>query len=80
MEYVDGQLVERHAGEYFDSLLQSLIIAELNTRRRARGFRVFAEQRVQVSSGPPYRIPDICVKALPHQVTSVLTAPDLASK
>ena len=78
MEYVDGQLVERHVGEYFHSLLQSLIIAELNTRRRARRFRVFAEQRVQVSSQPRYRIPDVCVKALPHTVTPVLVNPDLA--
>jgi Uma2 family endonuclease len=76
-EYVDGQLVERHVGEYDHSLLQILLGAELNLRRRERGFRVFAEQRVRVSDEPRYRIPDLCVKALPHHKTSVLTRPDL---
>jgi hypothetical protein len=28
MEYVNGQLVERHVGEYDDSRLQSLVSAE----------------------------------------------------
>ena len=78
MEYVDGQLLERHVGEYFHSLLQILIGAELLARSRERRFRVFAEQRVRVSDEPRYRIPDICVKALPHEVTPVLMRPDLA--
>jgi Uma2 family endonuclease len=77
-EYVDGQLVERHVGEYFHSFLQSLIIEELSARRRARSFRVFTEQRVRVNDSPRYRIPDICVRALPSPVTSVLTHVDLA--
>jgi hypothetical protein len=46
-EYVDGQLVERHVGEYFHSLLQTLIASELHGRSRERRFRVFTEQRVQ---------------------------------
>ena len=46
--------------------------------RRERGFRVFTSLRVQVSDAPRYRIPDICVKALPHQVTPILRQPDLA--
>jgi Uma2 family endonuclease len=78
MEYVDGQLVERHVGEYFHSRLQFLIAQALGSRERERRYRVFTEQRVFISDEPRYRIPDICVKALPHQVTSVLTAPDLA--
>lgn len=78
MEYVDGQLLERHVGEYFHSMLQGLISSELNSRRRQRGFRLFPELRVRVSDAPRYRIPDICVKALPHHVTPVLIRPDLA--
>jgi Uma2 family endonuclease len=78
MEYVDGQLVERHVGEYFHSRLQTLIIRLLGNRERERRFRVFTEQRVRVSDEPRYRIPDVCVKALPHEVTPVLVRPDLA--
>ena len=77
MEYVDGQLVERHVGEYFHSLLQSLIVMLLGTRSGDDRFLVFTEQRVQVNDEPRYRIPDICVKAMPHEVTPVLVKPDL---
>jgi Uma2 family endonuclease len=77
MEYLDGQLVERHVGEYFHSRLQTLIVMVLATRERERRYRVFTEQRIQVGD-QRYRIPDICVKALPHVVTPVLKRPDLA--
>src|SRR5215472_4504894 len=77
MEYLDGQLVERHVGEYFHSRLQTLIVMVLATRERERRYRVFTEQRIQVGD-QRYRIPDICVKVLPHVVTPVLKRPDLA--
>lgn len=77
-EYVDGQLVERHVGEYYHSRLQIILGAELYRREVDHGFRVFTEQRVRVSDGPRYRIPDLCVKALPHQITPILVRPDLA--
>lgn len=77
MEYVDGQLVERHVGEYFHSRTQSLTSAVLGAREEARGFRGFTAQRVQVNDEPRYRIPDLCVKALPHEPTPVLVKPDL---
>lgn len=77
MEYVNGQLVERHVGEYFHSLTQGLIVTVLN-QRRGRKYRAFTEQRVQVNDEPRYRIPDICVMALPHKRTPVLVKPDLA--
>jgi len=60
MEYVNGRLVERNVGEYFHSMLQLLIGAEL-LKRSGRGFRAFTEQRVRISAEPRYRIPDICV-------------------
>lgn len=78
MEYVNGQLVERHVGEYFHSWLQSLIVTLLGTRNQPPKFRVFTEQRLQVNDQPRYRIPDICVKALPHKPSPVLTHVDLA--
>ena len=77
MEYVDGQLLERHVGEHDHSFLQNLLGSELNARRRERRFRAFTEQRVRVSDEPRYRIPDICVKALPYHKTPVLVRPDL---
>jgi Uma2 family endonuclease len=77
MEYVNGQLVERNVGEYFHSYLQSLIAHLLNGRGSGRRFRVFTELRVRVSAELRYRIPDICVKALPHEITPILEKPDL---
>jgi Uma2 family endonuclease len=78
MEYLDGQLLERHVGEYFHSRFQSLMAMMLASREREQRFRAFIGQRVQVGDRPRYRIPDICVKALPHQVTPILRQPDLA--
>jgi Uma2 family endonuclease len=77
-EYVDGELVERHVGEYFHSRLLALILVLLMSRERERRFRSFPELRVEVRQRRRYRIPDICVKALPHEITSVLVKPDLA--
>jgi Uma2 family endonuclease len=76
-EYVDGQLVERHVGEHDHSILQSLLAGELLQRHRQRGFRVFTEQRVRVSDEPRFRIPDVCVKALPYRKSRILVQPDL---
>lgn len=77
MEYVNGQLVERHVGEYYHSRTQSLTAAVLVAREKERGFSGFVAQRVQVNDEPRYRIPDLCVKALPHQPTPILVKPDL---
>jgi Uma2 family endonuclease len=76
MEYVNGQLVERNVGEYFHGFLQLLIGIELS-KPRGRSFRVFTETRVRVSAEPRYRIPDLCVKALPHRADPILEKPDL---
>jgi Uma2 family endonuclease len=78
MEYLEGRLVDRNVGEYFHSWLQSLIAAALGSREKAGRFRTFLSLRVKVSHRPRYRIPDICVKALPHQITPILLKPDLA--
>jgi Uma2 family endonuclease len=72
----NGQLLERNVGEYFHGFLQGLIAGEL-LRRSGRRFRVFPETRVRISAEPRYRIPDICVKALPHRADPILEKPDL---
>ena len=76
MDYVDGALVERHVGEHRHSRLQILLGAFLVARERERKFRGLTEQRLRVSGTPHrYRIPDICVMALPYRLESVLTTP-----
>jgi Uma2 family endonuclease len=77
MEYVDGQLVERNVGEHFHSRLQLLLGALLLSRERQRRFRVFTALRIRISP-TRYRIPDICVVALPYKVSPILEKPDLA--
>jgi hypothetical protein len=61
MEYVDGELRERHVGEYEHSHLQTLLVLLLGPRGPERRFRVLTEQRLQVSGKKyTYRIPDVC--------------------
>ena len=76
MEYVDGELTERHVGEYEHSHLQTLIVLLLGPRGRERKFRLLTEQRLLVSSKKHvYRIPDVCVVPFPHRRQPVLTEP-----
>lgn len=77
-EYVNGQLLERNVGEHYDSRMQTLIILTLGPRESECRFRSFTEQRVRISGEPRYRIPDVCVKALPYKVSPVMERPDLA--
>jgi Uma2 family endonuclease len=77
-EYVSGHLVERHVGEYTHSRMQALIGTQLSSQACDHKFRTFFSQRIRVSDEPRYRIPDVCVKAWPHQITPELTCPDLA--
>jgi Uma2 family endonuclease len=76
MEYVDGELVERHVGEHSHSRLQTLLAVLLFSHERVRGFRTLTEQRVRVAGTKHrYRIPDVCVMALPYHSEPVLTTP-----
>ncbi|HLI86988.1 MAG TPA: Uma2 family endonuclease [Bryobacteraceae bacterium] len=77
MEYVDGQLVERSVGQRRHSRLQSLLVMELGKREQERGFEVLAEQRIVTQPGRRYRVPDICVKAVPDDPAPILERPDL---
>jgi Uma2 family endonuclease len=76
MEYVDGELVERHVGEHEHSRLQLLLGGELLQREREGRFRVLTEQRLRVRGDKhTYRIPDVCVMPLPYRRQPVLTEP-----
>jgi Uma2 family endonuclease len=76
MEYVDGELVERHVGERKHSRLQTLTVGVLLPLERSRRFHVFTEQRLRVMGRKHrYRIPDICVMALPYRAEPVLSTP-----
>jgi Uma2 family endonuclease len=75
MEYVDGALVERNVGERKHSRLQGFLIALLMARESQGTFDVYPEQRVRVSARGNYRIPDICVMALPYREEPVFTEP-----
>jgi hypothetical protein len=76
MEYVDGELVERHVGEHKHSRLQTLTVGLLLPLERERGFRVLTEQRFRIlGTKHLYRIPDVCVMGLPYRSEPVLTTP-----
>lgn len=76
MEYVDGELVERRVGERRHSRLQTLLVGVLLPLERRRRFHVFTEQRLRVlGTKHRYRIPDLCVMALPYRAEPVLTTP-----
>jgi Uma2 family endonuclease len=77
MEYVDGQLVERSVGERRHSRLQGLLVMKLGKREQERGFEVIPEQRIVIQPRRRYRVPDICVKAVPYDPVPVLERPDL---
>ncbi|HXM41915.1 MAG TPA: Uma2 family endonuclease [Bryobacteraceae bacterium] len=74
VEYVDGALVERNGGECRHSRLQFLIGLELGPREPGR-VHTYTEQRVRVSPQPKYRVPDLCLMALPYQREPVFTHP-----
>ena len=56
---------------------QGLVAATLAGRERERRFHAFLSLTIRLRD-ECYRIPDICVKALPYEKAPVLTRPDLA--
>jgi Uma2 family endonuclease len=58
VEFVDGVLVERNAGDWLHSLIQSNVLFFL--RRKYPHLKVVAELRSAVT-GTRYRLPDVCV-------------------
>jgi Uma2 family endonuclease len=73
-EYVDGEVVERNAGEKEHSKLQMALAAYLHRRRKQWNICVFPEQRFRL--GPNrFRIPDISVIVGPEPDERVFTRP-----
>jgi Uma2 family endonuclease len=58
VEFVDGVLVERNAGDWSHSLIQSNVLFSL--RRKYPHLKVVAELRSSVTD-TRYRLPDVCV-------------------
>jgi Uma2 family endonuclease len=77
MEYAYGRLVERRLGDTIHSRTQALVAGELGSREERR-YRTFVAPRVWISDEPRIRVPDVCVMALPHEVTPLLRRPHLA--
>ena len=76
MDYVDGELVERHVGEYKHSRLEVLVVMALSLPERQRKFHVLIAQRLRISQAKQrYRVPDVCVMALPYRSEPVLATP-----
>ena len=59
-DYLDGELLERNAGEWDHSRLQMLLSRYLSNREQQWGIVVAIEQRVQVKAHR-FRVPDIII-------------------
>jgi len=73
-DYVDGEVVERNAGEYDHSRLQMAISGWFYLRRKQLGIHVVPEQRLRVAP-QRFRIPDVTVILGPEPTEQVLTTP-----
>jgi Uma2 family endonuclease len=73
-DYSDGELIERHVGEYPHSRMQGLLYAYFLRRRKKWGVTPIIEQRVQIRQNQ-FLIPDICVLLGPEPRTKILTEP-----
>lgn len=73
-DYADGVLVERNVGTKDHSRLQGEVFAWFRARRRVLQLAAFPEQRIQVAPRR-FRVPDVCVVALPEPDEQVFTAP-----
>ncbi len=73
-EYLDGELLERNAGEWDHSRLQMLLSGYLLNREKQWGIVVVPEQRVQVKA-TRFRIPDILVLTGARPAGPIVTQP-----
>jgi Uma2 family endonuclease len=74
-DYVEGELRERHVGQYDHSRLQALILVELYRHETDWNIHVLPEQRLKISA-TRYRIPDVMVLAADAPRTRIIeTAP-----
>ena len=75
-DYVDGEVQERHLGEFDHSFLQGLLFRLFFDHREAWETRVSPEQRIRLSSSR-FRIPDICVMRRETPKEQIVTHPPL---
>ena len=73
-EYVDGEVVERNAGLFNHSRVQTLIACKLGDFEGAHRLCVLRAQRVRVAEHR-YRVPDVLVLVRPFKRTPVLLEP-----
>jgi Uma2 family endonuclease len=73
-DYIEGEVLERNLGQKDHSKLQGRLYAWFLSRERTLRLRAFVEQRVQVASRR-FRVPDVCVVALPEPDEQIFTAP-----
>lgn len=73
-DFVDGVLIERNVGTKDHSKLQREVLAWFRDRRRELRLTAFPEQRIQLARRR-YRIPDVCIVALPEPDEQIFTTP-----
>jgi Uma2 family endonuclease len=73
-DYLEGELLERNAGEWDHARLQGLLGGYLFNREKALGILVVPAQRVQVRTNR-IRVPDITVIAGPRPASGIITEP-----
>ena len=72
-DYVDGEVIERNAGEYGHSAMQSILIRRLHQLGRVLAIRVLPSLRMRLSS-TRFRIPDICIMLKSQRAEPILTS------
>jgi Uma2 family endonuclease len=71
VEYVDGELVERHVGDWLHSLIQRNLVVVLTTKYP----EIFAIPELRSQTRPTrYRLPDVCVLLSPPKTRYLLDA------
>ncbi len=75
VDYVDGELEERHVGEFDHADVQLALLRVLDGLR-TQGFRCVPEARLQVSE-TRFRVPDVCLLPRGWKRTQIIVDPPL---
>jgi Uma2 family endonuclease len=73
-DYLEGELLERNAGEWDHARLQMLLSGYLLSREKQLGILVVPQQRVQVKARR-FRVPDVTVLAGRRHAGGIITHP-----
>ncbi|HVW77018.1 MAG TPA: Uma2 family endonuclease [Alloacidobacterium sp.] len=76
-DYVDGEIEERHLGEFDHAELQTAIAAWFHSHRKEWNIYALTEQRVRISA-TRVRIPDVCLVSRDLPIEQVITHPPVA--